>query len=493
MKTIPIGLASAPLTTHTLHPTLHSVFGEFFGDVIYDGTWVGKDSFIPNVDGIRLDLIEGLKEAGVAAIRWPGGCCADHYHWMDGIGNERRRRMPFNEVNNFDMSFGTDEFLHLCRLVGAEPVLTANTATGTPEEFAAWVEYCNGDADTKYGALRAANGHPEPYRVKNWGIGNTDENVWWIAYADPLNYARDFRRFKTAVMGSWKEVRFIGLGLSLRHETPDWVEPYLDYITGGGRARGADFLSVHHYIGGMKARYRLCGDAVDYDETAYRFTLDSLSAYQADIDYHRKAIAEHTSPKFPVRISFDEWGLWHPEATNANRVRQRQTMRDAIFAACALHLFYRNSDIVTFAMETQYVNLLQSLFETRGAQFVRTPTFYVFKLFREHLGRRLLPVSLPDGEKDLDCVASHDDRGTVLTLVNRSLHEPLTVVLPADLPLAGASLDCIAPADVHCQNVFDAPEEIFDRPAALFGRTIALPPHSISRLVCPAPPAADRA
>ena len=120
---------------------IHSVFFEYFGHVIYDGIWVGRESSIPNIDGLRKDVVEGCRELGIGAMRWPGGCCADHYHWKNGIGKERPARLhpiadPANPVWRHD--FGTDEFLHFCELTGADPVLTVNTATGSPEEFLDW-------------------------------------------------------------------------------------------------------------------------------------------------------------------------------------------------------------------------------------------------------------------------------------------------------------------------------------------------------------------
>ncbi|MBQ0111086.1 MAG: alpha-N-arabinofuranosidase, partial [Oscillospiraceae bacterium] len=145
---------------------IHSVFFEYFGKVIYDGIWVGKDSKIPNIDGIRKDVIDGCKELDLGAMRWPGGCCADHYHWKNGIGKKREACYhpisdPANPVWRND--FGTDEFLRFCELTGADPVITVNTATGSPEEFLEWYEYVNGSPETKFGAMRAENGHKEPY------------------------------------------------------------------------------------------------------------------------------------------------------------------------------------------------------------------------------------------------------------------------------------------------------------------------------------------
>jgi alpha-N-arabinofuranosidase len=472
-----------------INPYLHSVFFEFFGKAIYDGVWVGRDSPIPNSDGIRQDVINGCIEAGIKAMRWPGGCCADHYHWRDGIGAERKPRLhpviPQETIWRHD--FGTDEFICFCRLIQAEPILIANVATGAPAEFLDWFEYCNGGAETKFGALRAANGHPEPYNVKIWGLGNTDENIWHIDYNNPTAYAQDYLRWRTAIQGLiTPEVKLTGLGLSERHEISGWVERFLDHVTFGQRQKGPDSLSVHHYIGGAKARYQACGPAVDYTDEAYYFTLDALAAYQKDIDLHREHIAKHTSPRWRTTISFDEWGLWHPEATHERGARQRQTMRDALFAAGALHVFYRNCDIVEYAMETQMSNLLQSLFETDGPRFYRTPTFYVMKLFQDHLGQFLFQPTLTPGDPLLDSLASiaRDRSQITITVANRDLYQPRQVILPALLlkEYRVARADLIAPAEARAQNTFDAPTAICSASLEV-DEVLEMPKHSIARLI----------
>lgn len=486
---IALGCELAPISTHRIGRFLHGVFGEFYGSVIYDGLWVGRESGIPNTNGLRQSVIDGCLEAGVTAVRWPGGCCADYYHWADGIGPQRQNRLhPKPRPSRiWRHDFGTDEFIRFCRLINAEPILIANVATGTPSEFFDWFEYCNGDLSTKQGSRRAANGQVEPYDVRVWGIGNTDENVWHIDYNNPVAYAQHFLQWRTAIGELGADAKFIGLGLSERHEIPGWVEGFLDYVTFGQREKGPDSLSVHHYIGGAKGRYRNCGPAVDYTDEAYYYTLDALAAYQKDIDLHRTYIAEHTCPDHPTTISFDEWGLWHPEATGANGVRQPQTMRDAIFSACTFHLFYRNSDIVEYAMETQFCNLLQSLFETDGARFYRTPTFYVFKLFKEHLGQYLMPLTGLEKEPMLDALASvsGDLRKVTITLVNKGLDHAATVVLPENLRQGYRvrKADIIAPARVRDQNTFSAPEMIVSVPLALGDcEPIELPRHSIARI-----------
>ena len=466
---------------------LHSVFFEYFGKVIYDGIWVGKDSKIPNVDGIRKDVIDGCKEIGVGAMRWPGGCCADHYHWKNGVGKERYSRMhpiadPANPVWRND--FGTDEFLRFCELVQADPILTVNTATGSPEEFLDWFEYVNGSVQTKYGKMREENGHKEPYNVKYWGIGNTDENVWHVDYNNPISYAQTYLKFQTVLRQDRKNLYFIGLGLSSRHKLPGWPGKALDHITHNQRNPAPNALSVHHYLGGMKGYgNQICGDAVEYSDEGYYGLLNLLERYQYDIDLHKVVIKEHANGE--SKICFDEWGVWHPEATVDNNQNQRQTMRDGIFAALALHIFYRNSDVVDFAMETQLCNLLQSVFETDGDRFFKTPTYYVMKLFKEHTTQYIAHVLPDDIDERLNALAtiSEDGERITVSIVNRDLYE--------DKPCAFTfnngewsveKADIVTAENVRDYNTFDCPDKIKDSRFVPCGNTLIIPRHSVVRI-----------
>ena len=470
---------------------IHSVFFEYFGRVIYDGIWVGKDSAIPNIDGIRKDVVDACKELDLGAMRWPGGCCADHYHWKNGIGKERFNRvhpMPDSANPVWRNDFGTDEFMKFCALTGAEPILTINTATGTPEEFLDWNEYVNGSVDTKYGKMRAENGHPEPYNVKYWGVGNTDENVWHIDYNNPVAYAQTYLRYQTVVREARrKQYYFIGLGLSMRHKLPGWTGKALDHITRNQKDIAPNALSVHHYLGGMKQGGELCGTDIDYTDEGYYALLNLLERYQYDIDLHRVTIREHTRAQDNVKICFDEWGVWHTNATFDACQNQKQTMRDAIFAGLTFHIFYRNCDIVEFAMETQLSNLLQSLFETDGEKFYKTPTFYVMKLFKEHSGQYLIPMLPDDIDEDLDAVSSVSEDGNRLTVtvVNRHLYDEKTLDLSS--AFEGRKLvksDIITAKNVRDYNTFDEPNSIVDKPFAINNaKEVAVPPHSIIRLV----------
>ena len=490
---ITLDLAPYPGSGPRISPYLHSVFGEFYGRVIYDGIWVGRDSAIPNVDGLRRDVIAGCREAGVTAMRWPGGCCADHYHWRDGIGPVRYPRIhPDPDPDPlWRHDFGTDEFMRFCTLIGAEPILIANTATGTPQEFLDWFEYCNGPAETRYGGERARNGHPEPYNVRIWGLGNTDENVWFVNHRDPEDYARRFLQWRTAIRELTNDLTLIGLGLSDRHGREGWVERFLDYATDGQTKRGPDVLSIHRYVGGGHGINPEVQGSTTFSDDAYHALLSLTSLYQHDIDLHRRYIAEHTSPRWPVTIAYDEWGVWHPEATVGTGTHQPQPWRDGMFAACLLHTFYRNCDIVQYAMVTQLSNLLQSLYETDGPRFFKTPTHYVLKLFQEHLGQERIEVEAHGAAGRLDLVASRtaDGRRITLTLINKDLDAAQEISLPTWL--SGwrlLSADVIAPPDVRCLNSFAQPELVRDQPLA--GATCheaQLPAHSVSRLVLESP------
>jgi hypothetical protein len=158
-----------------IRPELHSHFAEHLGSCVYGGLWVGKNSPVPNINGIRRAAVDHLKELGVPVLRWPGGCFADDYHWRDGIGPAAKRPKSVN--TNWggyteDNSFGTHEFIEFCRLIGAEPYFAANVGSGSPHEMRDWMEYCKQPSGSSLAEERAANGSPDPFKVRYRGVGN---------------------------------------------------------------------------------------------------------------------------------------------------------------------------------------------------------------------------------------------------------------------------------------------------------------------------------
>ena len=159
----------------TINPNIYGQFSEHLGRCIYQGIYVGQASDIPNTNGMRNDVVSALKALHVPVLRWPGGCFADTYHWRDGIGPKENRKTIVN--TNWggvteDNSFGTHEFMELCRQIGCEAYFSGNVGSGTVQEFSDWVEYCNMPGVSPMADLRRRNGREAPFGVRYWGIGN---------------------------------------------------------------------------------------------------------------------------------------------------------------------------------------------------------------------------------------------------------------------------------------------------------------------------------
>ena len=190
-------------------PEIYGHFAEHLGGVVYGGIWVGEDSKVPNVGGVRKALIDALQRVKPSVVRWPGGCFADSYNWRDGVGtrSQRPRRTNFwrdasewpKDVPdgpwNYDPNqFGTNEFMRFCRLIGAQPYVAANVRSLTARDFYEWVEYCNSPAGTTTLAdARASGGDREPFKVRYWGVGN--ESWGCGGNFTPEEYAAEYRRF----------------------------------------------------------------------------------------------------------------------------------------------------------------------------------------------------------------------------------------------------------------------------------------------------------
>ena len=207
----------------TISPDIYGHFTENLGGVIYDGMWVGENSKVPNIDGIRTKLIEEMRKIKAPVVRYPGGCFADSYDWRDGIGpaDKRPRRTNFwsdgeesgaPTSHKYDPNqFGTNEFVHFCKLIEAQPYLAANVRSLSAGEFYRWVEYCNSPAGaTTLADIRAAAGYVEPFNVRFWGVGN--ESWGCGGNFTPQEYASEFRRFTTWVPHYGQRLFFIASG-----------------------------------------------------------------------------------------------------------------------------------------------------------------------------------------------------------------------------------------------------------------------------------------
>ncbi len=485
----------------TINPNIYGHFAEHLGRCIYPGIWVGEDSKIPNVQGLRRDVVEALRGINPPVVRWPGGCFADAYHWKDGVGpvDQRPRRPNIWWGGEDSNEFGTDEFMRFCKRVGAEPYICLNVGSGTPEEALSWLEYCNYGGNSSYAKLRVENGYPKPYGVKYWGVGN--ENWGCGGNLDSVYYAWEYRRFATYLKRADRSIQLIACG----HTSRDWNFRFMEAMR--DHLGLIDCLSIHHYL-----RNPSFGGDVEFSDEEYLNLLLDVQDLEYQIQQAISVVDFFSEKRKNVGIVVDEWGTWHPQATVETGLCQQNTLRDAIVAAVVLNLLNKYSSRVVMANIAQTVNVLQSLCLTGGEKMILTPTYHVYNLYKPHLGSFALKVEvqspiikepsptpatprLPVRKlkplQALDASASlrEDGKSLFITLVNQSLDEDLE----AEIRLVGGkevergALSIVGAEDVRDHNNFDAPNKVIphERPVKMKGKTqnYVVPKHSINGLV----------
>jgi len=415
-----------------INKNIYGHFSEHLGRCIYQGLFVGKDSPIPNVNGMRKDVVDALKKIGVPVLRWPGGCFADEYHWEDGIGpQEGRKRMVNTNWGGVveDNSFGTHEFLELCEQIGCDPYINANVGSGTVREMAEWVEYLNSEGDSTVVKKRWANGRKEPWGVKYWGVGN--ESWGCGGNMRPEYYADEFRRYQTYCRNYGKNKLYrIACGPSDRDY--NWMEVLMERA-----GRFMDAITMHYYT--------LCGDTWEKKGSATGFstadfykTLVRAQAMDEFVTRHSAIMDKYDAQK-RVGLIVDEWGTWYDvePGTNPGFLYQQNTMRDALVAAITLNIFNRHCDRVVMANLAQTVNVLQAVVLTEGDQMVLTPTYHVFDLYKAHQDANEIDCFVQTGNVGEDqwqigqitASASEKDGVITVTMANLSADQPATVTL----------------------------------------------------------------
>ncbi len=488
-----------------INPHLYGHFIEHLGGVVYDGIWVGRNSKIPNIDGIRKQFVDDMKRIGAPNLRWPGGCFADGYHWRDGIGASGARRRTYNYWEHRmprglhaveSNAFGLHEFMRVCRLIGAEPYLAANVGSGSPREFHDWVSYSNAPAGTlSLADERAANGDAEPFDVKYWGVGN--ESWGCGGNMSGGEYATEYRKY-IAQVPVYKSPFFVATGPRGHSADGDvgWTE---EFFGGLQRARGlgvqVDGFALHYY-------------------TDFRQTADNGAAFDAKGWYavlHKgahieKVITDHWSimgkydPRHRTRFVIDEWGNWYRGGTELGPeyiLSQTMTLRDALHTAMTFDIFNRHADKIEMANVAQTINCLHSLFAAVGDKYTRTPVYSAFEMYRPHMGGRLVPatttipdmtVPLLEGSgtlPGLSASASIRDKNLTVTLTNPSLQERVVtrIRVSGGARLREARATVLTHEDMHATNTFDAPNAVGAAalPAQVSGdtATIAIPTKAV--------------
>ena len=482
-------IINADVTRGHIRKTLQGHFAEHLGRCIYGGVYVGENSDIPNVNGMRTDIVEALREVGLPVLRWPGGCFADEYHWKDGVGpKETRKKMVNTHWGGVteDNSFGTHEFMELCRQVGCEPYVNGNVGSGSVREMSEWVEYMTFDGVSPMADLRRANGREAAWRVPYFAVGN--ENWGCGGNMTAEYYSNEYRRYQTYVRQYSADAPIYKIACGPSDFNYEWTETLMK-----NAARYMDGLSVHYYT--------LCSDdwahkgpALGFSRADYLTTLKKALRMDELLTRHT-AIMDRYDPAGRVGLVVDEWGTWYDveEGTNPGFLYQQNSMRDAMVAALTLNIFNKHCRRVHMANIAQMVNVLQSPILTEGPSLLLTPTYYAFKLFSAHQENELLDSALlgleeKEGLPALQESASLAPDGTIhLTLVNPSPDAAQEVAIEVRGRGTATAAGEILTGAIGDHNTFDAPDAVADRPfdgcvKTADGFTAALPPCSLVHL-----------
>jgi alpha-N-arabinofuranosidase len=390
-----------------------------------------------NNGGFRKDLYEAVAAIRPTVIRWPGGCYAELYRWKDGIGPQHKRQVfPVNIWDDRDVnSIGTDEYIELSRKLNSEPLIVINSGfhegAGTPEAWAPWiaeacewVEYCNGSAGTTWGAVRAANGHPEPYQVKYWEI---DNELWRSRVPDPHKYSQALKLFAAAMRKVDPSITIIAHGGN--GTDMEWNQVVLNEC-----APDFDILSIHHYSD---------------PDGFYSAALEQDSLYKK----LRKAIAACANPSIKVYVS-----EWNAQSTD---------WRTGLYAGNLLNIFEQNADLITMGGPALFLrHVTASAWDNAFINFDQSgwfpaPNYVVMKLWREHFAPEKLDITgMPDS---VNAMASYDPetQRMVIKLVNNSKADrQLTVKLPSDYSPKGASGYLVRGNALSDRNTMEKPDGI---------------------------------
>jgi len=402
---------------------IYGQFSEHLGACIYGGLWVGKDSPVPNKDGVRLDVLNALKAMKIPNLRWPGGCFADTYHWRDGIGPQSQRASIVN-VNwggvTEDNSFGTNEFMALVGDLGCDAYINGNVGTGSPKEMSEWVEYLTSANKSPVTDLRKQTGHDDPWKVKYFAIGN--EN-WGCGGNMTAGYYADQMRQYSTFLRDYSGNSLYRIACGPAGDDFKWTETLMKDPGTRSMFQG---ISIHYYsfVDGWDFK----GSATDFTEREWFETFRLNWDMDRILKVH-EAIMNLYDPQNTKGLIVDEWGNWFrvEPGTNPAFLFQQNTMRDAITAAIHLNIFNNHAARVKMANIAQLANVLQSVILTKGDKMVLTPTYYVFRMFSVHQNAKLLPMDIKCenysyGGKSIPAVsasASVDDNGVIhISLAN---------------------------------------------------------------------------
>jgi alpha-N-arabinofuranosidase len=451
-------------------PFLLGQFVEHLERCVYDGIWTKKGT------ALRADTLRLIEQLHIPMIRYPGGNFASGYHWEDGIDSRDNRPIRHDAAWQAEETnqVGTDEFLTFCEQMDIEPYLVVNDGSGTPEEAARWVAYCNNSPkETEQGHRRALNGHEQPYNVKYWGVGNEVWGPWQIGSASAQEYVHRLSRFSQAMRTVDPTIKIIAVGNNPLSDDPAdpatlWNKEVLE-----NGSDDFDFLSCHIY---------------QPEQESWKESYDPHSLFAAvcaaPVDFEniiKRVGAQIGSSKGKNRITqcIDEWNIWLPPGERAKSMHQVTfTMRDCLYVAGIINALYRNSALVDIANLAQLVNVLP-LIKTTPTKAIATAIFFPFVLAAEMEENLLaIKVNSPAFESEgigknllahqnvpyLDATATQDKEGEAITvlIINRHPEDRmnLTITLSGNRHFSSMSRREISAISPLSFNSFEHPKEV---------------------------------
>ncbi len=454
--------------------------------------WIGCTSLMPadHVDGFRPDVLTVLRELGPTFLRLPGGNFASAYHWRLGIG-DRDLRPPYldpawNAWEPNDM--GTDEYVRLCELIDSELLLTANLGNGTPEEAAEWVAYCNAPAETPFGALRAANGHAEPFSVRTWFVGNEQFGNWQVGHCDAETYARRYRRFADAMLAVDPSLRLIAVGVP-GGLYGRWNELVLE------DAGAMDALSVHYYS--IRTEHWATPPMAS---DLYWPRVAAAHEVEAMLDETLAIVEAYSQP--PVPLAFDEWNTY--VGGKPPDFFEDYGIADALYAGAVMNACLRRADRIVMSGIFNLINVMGNIRVT-PTQIWKTPTCLVLELITRQRGPLSVSVQVQSPTFDspgagnlpaqtrvpyVDAAATFDPatRTVYLSLVNRSPDAAVALRLEGIKRAGDAAIAYVAGSDAFALNDEDHPQAVVieHETLALVEELVTLRPHSFTLVTLPA-------
>lgn len=475
-------------TKGVINKNIYGQFAEHLGRCIYEGLYVGEDSEIPNINGMRSDVVNALKELEIPVLRWPGGCFADDYHWRDGIGDKDKR--PYMVNTNWggvveNNHFGTHEFFELCEQLGCEPYITGNVGSGTVQEMRDWIEYMTFDGDSPLANERRKNGREKPWKLKYFGVGN--ENWGCGGAMRPEYYSDLYRRFQTFIR-SYGDEPIYKVACGANADDTNWTKTVLE-----NAGKHMDGISWHNYTYAGDWSHK--GSSYDFDEKEWYAIFANIEVMRRSLNEHIAAM-DYVDPEGKIDLIVDEWGNWFDvmPGTNPGFLFQQNTMRDAVSGMVILHMFHDANRRVKMANIAQLVNVLQAMVLTEGERMALTPTYHLFKMMKGHHDGTLVDTFYDDksyeygGESisKISISASVKNGVLTITIANTSLDDDETLDIELDRVFGSADAQVLTSDNMCDFNSFDEPDKVAPKPldATLDKNTVSVtvPAMSISVL-----------